>query len=43
MFVKVFKVSTDEGMDKESKLVEFSAIKLFQMCLHDWRTISKTS
>ena len=32
MFVKVFKVSADEGMDKESKLVEFSTIKLFQIC-----------
>jgi len=32
MFVKIFKVSADEGIVKESKLVEFSTKKLFHIC-----------
>ena len=31
MFVKIFQVSTDEGMAKKSKFVEFSNRKLFKI------------
>ena len=38
MFLKIFQVSTDEEMGKQSKLVEFFNSKPFSnSCLRDWR------